>query len=88
MPVTVSSITLNSVRPLAPPKRFDQFEIANGYVVQHQMVLRFKISQIRDVIGGGALRLLRITQAGARRAHRFVLAFDSIAFERARAEMI
>ncbi len=49
------------------------------------MVLRFEVNQIGDVRGRGALRFLRVTQTGAGGAHRFVLALNSITFERCRA---
>ena len=52
----------------ARTQAFNQLEIANGKTVEHQMVLWFKIEDVADVCGGGALGFPRVAKTGAGRA--------------------
>src|SRR3712207_9397913 len=46
-----------------------QFEVAAGDGVQDEVVVRLEEAQVGDVRGRGALRLARVAQARAGRAH-------------------
>ena len=73
-------------RAFAEP--FNQFEVANGDAVEHQMILRLEINDVSDVRGGCALSLLGITKTCARGANRFGLLRQSVAIQRPRTELL
>ena len=72
----------------ATRERFDQLEIANRNAVEHEMILRLEVNEIRNVSGCGALSVSRVTQTRARRANRFFFATQTITIERAHFEVI
>src|SRR5436853_7244232 len=67
---------------------FNQFEVADGDTVEHQMIPRLEVNDVSDVRGGRALRLLSITNTCARGANRFGLLRKSVAIQRPRTELL
>jgi len=61
---------------------FDQFQIAHGDFVEHQVILRLEIDDVANVCGVSSLRLLRITQTRARSTNRFVFARETVTIQR------
>ena len=69
------------------PLRLAQLKVTARDGVEHEVVVRLEEVYVRDVRGGCALRLARVSKARASRRDRSDTPAEPIAFERARAEV-